>query len=252
MKLRVLFFAVFIPFCISAQKSGSILYKETMKIELPATVPKEIRDNMPKERNVNRVLIFNEQESTYKMGEQEDTDDELNMDNPGARMRMRMSRSGFGVNDLTYKNISDGTIADSKDLFGKQFLIKDTIQKHNWKVTGQKKQILSYLAMEATTIINDTVPVTAWFTPQLPVSNGPDTYHGLPGMILELDVDNGKRTIKTTSVELGDVSPESIARPTKGKEVTRDEFNTIMRQKMEEMREQRGNNRGNIRIIQND
>ena len=32
-----------------------------------------------------------------------------------------------------------------------------------------------------------TITVTAWYTPQISVSNGPDNYQGLPGLILEVN-----------------------------------------------------------------
>ena len=35
-----------------------------------------------------------------------------------------------------------------------------------------------------------TVNITAWFTPQIPVSTGPAKHGGLPGLILEVNTDN--------------------------------------------------------------
>jgi GLPGLI family protein len=37
------------------------------------------------------------------------------------------------------------------------------------------------------------VTITAWYTPEIPVSQGPEGYWGLPGLILE--VNDGKTTI---------------------------------------------------------
>ena len=39
----------------------------------------------------------------------------------------------------------------------------------------------------------ENVVTTAWYTPQIPVSNGPDDYQGLPGLILEIN--DGKKQL---------------------------------------------------------
>ena len=37
------------------------------------------------------------------------------------------------------------------------------------------------------------ITISAWYTPQIPVSAGPGNYHGLPGLILE--VNDGSETV---------------------------------------------------------
>jgi GLPGLI family protein len=89
------------------------------------------------------------------------------------------------------------------------------------------------------------VLVTAWFTPQIPVGNGPGEYAGLPGLILELNV--YRTTILCSKIVLNPSEAASIEPPKKGEEVTRAEFNAIVKEKMEEMRENfrgRGGRRG--------
>jgi len=79
------------------------------------------------------------------------------------------------------------------------------------------------------------VIVTAWFTPQIPVKNGPGEYAGLPGLILELSV--YRTTILCSKIIMNPKEAESITPPSKGKEVTREEYNLIVKEKMDEMRE---------------
>ncbi|MBX2829197.1 MAG: GLPGLI family protein [Flavobacteriaceae bacterium] len=84
------------------------------------------------------------------------------------------------------------------------------------------------------------VLVTAWFTPQIPVKNGPGEYGGLPGLILEMNVD--RTTILCSKIVLNPDETEEIKPPKTGKEVTREEYNAIVKKKTEEMRENwRGN-----------
>jgi GLPGLI family protein len=86
------------------------------------------------------------------------------------------------------------------------------------------------------------VTVTAWYTPQVPVSQGPGEYYGLPGLILEVNSD--RTTILCSKIVLNPDEKEKIKMPSKGKEVTRAEYNEIMTKKMEEMREMYGGRRG--------
>ena len=85
------------------------------------------------------------------------------------------------------------------------------------------------------------VLVTAWFTPQIPVKNGPGEYAGLPGLILEMNID--RTTILCSKIVLNPKEADPIEAPDKGKEVSREEYNKIIKAKMDEMRENwRGGN----------
>lgn len=90
--------------------------------------------------------------------------------------------------------------------------------------------------------------ITAWYTPEIPVNQGPDEYWGLPGLILE--VNDGRTTILCSKIVLNPKEQVTIKEPTKGKEVSQKEFNETVMEKMQEMRERfqndrnRGGNRG--------
>lgn len=94
--------------------------------------------------------------------------------------------------------------------------------------------------------VTDTSPVVAWFTTDIPVSAGPDVQGQLPGLILELDMANGRTFYKAL-----EISPKadlaSIKAPTKGKKVTTEEFRAETAKMIEEM--QKNNQGGNMRII---
>jgi GLPGLI family protein len=93
------------------------------------------------------------------------------------------------------------------------------------------------------------VIVTAWYTPMIPVQNGPGEYGGLPGLILEMNV--YRTTVLCSKIVLNPKEAEKIEAPSKGKEVTRKEYNLIVKEKMEEMRENfrgRGGRRGGGRF----
>jgi GLPGLI family protein len=89
------------------------------------------------------------------------------------------------------------------------------------------------------------IEVTAWFTPQIPVSNGPADFAGLPGLILELNV--YRTTLLCSKIVMNPKEAEKIEPPKKGKEVTREEYTKIVKEKTDELRENfrgRGGNGG--------
>ena len=89
------------------------------------------------------------------------------------------------------------------------------------------------------------ITVTAWYTPQIPVNQGPGEFWGLPGLILE--VNSGKTVILCTKIVINPQDKVEIKAPTKGKEVTKKEYNDIMKAKIEEMREMYGGRRSGMR-----
>jgi GLPGLI family protein len=92
------------------------------------------------------------------------------------------------------------------------------------------------------------VVVTAWYTPQIPVSQGPGDFWGLPGLILEIN--NGGMTVLCSKITLNPKDKVEIKRPTKGEKVSSAEFEAIMMKKLEEMNEMNrpaGNSNGNVR-----
>jgi GLPGLI family protein len=77
--------------------------------------------------------------------------------------------------------------------------------------------------------------ITAWYAPEIPVNQGPESYWGLPGLILE--VNDGRTTILCSKIVLNPKEKAKIEAPSKGKVVTQAEYDETVMKKMEEMRE---------------
>lgn len=208
------------------------------------------------------VLTFNKTESIYIEEEKLETPGQ----GPSGRFRGMMSNF---TNGNQYKNVKEKTFLQDQELFGKQFLIKDSLPKINWIMSGETKQIGKYICFKANTTMPDSsfdfskfrrrpensnhnedstktkenklinserlVKVEAWYTLQIPVSQGPGEYWGLPGLILEVNA--GKTTVLCSKIIMNPEEKEVIKKPSKGKEVTKIEYNVIMEKKMTEMRE---------------
>jgi GLPGLI family protein len=82
--------------------------------------------------------------------------------------------------------------------------------------------------------VKDTLQVTVWFTPEIPVSHGPENYFGLPGLILE--VQNLGRTLICEKIELNpSADPVVIELPSKGKEINLAEYKKMQEEGMKQM-----------------
>jgi GLPGLI family protein len=86
------------------------------------------------------------------------------------------------------------------------------------------------------------VTVTAWYTPEVPLNQGPGEYWGLPGLILEVSA--GQTTIVCSKIVMNPKDKTEINSPDKGKAVSQEEFDKIVNDKMEEMRERWGKGSG--------
>ena len=100
-------------------------------------------------------------------------------------------------------------------------------------VEGDFTQIEEKLSHNEEAREKKTITITAWYTPQIPVSAGPAGYHGLPGLILETN--DGSQTIICSKIVINPKKSNDIVEPKKGKKVTQKEFDLIMEKKMAEM-----------------
>lgn len=230
-------------------KQGKVVYEETMKLNFKFEgMTDEMRERLPKERKSKKILYFNENASSFQASKEQ-----AGAAVPGMRggghggrgMGMRMMFGGGGTDDKVYLNFSENLKVEQKEFMSRVFLIEGELAKDNWKLTGEQKMILDYPCMQASQITEkDTI--LAWFTPAIPVSAGPASYVNLPGLVLEVDINNGNRILKAQSVDLKELEKGLISKPKKGKKVTREEFMKIVDEKTKEMG---GENQGGRRVI---
>ncbi|KOS06340.1 hypothetical protein AM493_10075 [Flavobacterium akiainvivens] len=244
--------------------------------EITPEMRKQMEERMKKALEKTFILNFDRTASIYN--------EEEKLDAPGENGGFRMMANFMGGGGKLYKNVKDKTYAQEKEVFGKEFLISDSLHNIAWKMEGETKKIGAYTCYKATAVVPASqsdfrnmrpkseeqlkkeeeakkteetkegepkrtnfmdqmemakeITITAWYTPDIPVSQGPETYWGLPGLILE--VTDGRTTILCSKVVLNVKEKVTIKAPTKGKKVTQTEFDETVAKKMEEMREMGG------------
>ncbi len=239
---------------------GVATYKTDRKVnfKLDSTsvnsdMQKEIEAQMRKQFQKEFKLQFNQYESTWKQ------EVALNKPSiPSGNFIVNIAGTGGG-SDVLYKNTKENRFAEKTDLMGKIFLIQDALEKPDWKLIDETKGIGNYTCYKATwtqevkkiTYVNDkrqetdemeTRVITAWYTPEIPINNGPDNYWGLPGLILEVN-ENGDRLMLCSKIILNPKEVITIEEPKKGKKVNKKEYEEIAEKKAEEMMKRFQNNR---------
>ncbi|SHL59022.1 GLPGLI family protein [Flavobacterium xanthum] len=73
------------------------------------------------------------------------------------------------------------------------FNLKETLPSLNWKLIDESKTINGYACKKAittNTAFNSNQSIVAWYTDSIPVNDGPNHYQGLPGFIIQIEIDN--------------------------------------------------------------
>lgn len=157
-------------------------------------------------------LIFTEDKTLYKPGKEPE-----------------VQKTGFfespATENVVYKDLNQHTSVSQKQVFESQFLISDSIRALKWKLEPETRTIAGFECRKAITRICDSVVVVAFYTDEIVPSGGPESFSGLPGMILGLAVPRLYTTWFATKIEIiNDSDEKKIAPPAKGKKATQKEM----------------------------
>ena len=215
---------------------------------------KEVEARMKNRLEKSYVLSFNKEESVFIEEDQLDA--------------ISGATDSWGKNfapGKQYKNVKTNTQLQEQEFYGKKFLVNDVLQPIEWSLGSESKKIGNYSCFKATasipydeltwysfswdklrnstesdsTAVNEVkmTQIEAWYAPQIPVRHGPLDYWGLPGLILEVSANN--TTMLCSKIIINPDEIIEIEAPAKGKEVTKNEYQNIITNKMKEFRNNR-------------
>jgi GLPGLI family protein len=230
-------------------KQGTIIYERKTDMHRIIT-DEQMRAMIPQFRSSKHKLLFSDSVSVYKLVPEDEAPDPF-AGGGGNRMVFRPTGSDGG--DL-YKNFSEAKSVQANELGGKNYLIVDTIKQQPWKLGTETRQILGHTCHKASKKLTQPnavmrtvmmgpgssapttdstrpqtreVDVVAWYADDIISPVGPESHGQLPGVILQLDLDNGATVITATEVKQG-VDEKELKEPKKGKVVTRQEYQKIV------------------------
>ncbi len=239
-----------------AQKQEGVITFES-KINMHRTIKfggdnaEQMKAMMPEYRTSKMVLYFNENESLYKAPEAKEEDDEnqdINGGGNGVRMKFNTPKNEIYVNTAQSKKI------ELNDMFGKKFLIEDSLKTPKWKIETDIKKVAGFDCMKATLKTTGEKPqnIVAWFTSDISCASGPN-YVGLPGMILEINIDEGLQAYTAQSIDFRKLKSDELKAPSGGKKVSQAEYKKIREDRLKELGMPANGGGGAIKmIIKND
>ena len=250
---------------VTAQNfNGKAIYVSKSKMELgnwgarlSEAQKKQVAARLKNRLEKKYILTFNKQEASFK--------EETKID---AISGATDSWGAYFSRGEQYKNIKTTQLIQSQEFYGKRFLVKDNLYKIDWTLGTETKQIGAYTCYKAKAFIpnielnwynfswsdlrneentdsdkkENMVVVEAWYTSQIPLAHGPGEFWGLPGLILEVNVNN--TTLLCTEVTISKGEAVQIEAPDRGTEITKEKYSKTIRKKMAEMRNNRMRRRG--------
>jgi GLPGLI family protein len=116
-----------------------------------------------------------------------------------------------------YQNFNNSTRYMIKDMWGEEVHITDSLFQRKWQMTESTRKIGGYNCRKAVWRANDTTRIYAWFSYDIATSTGPESFNGLPGVILGLATEDGGIVYFAKKVELIKADEAQLVPPKKKK-----------------------------------
>jgi GLPGLI family protein len=104
-----------------------------------------------------------------------------------------------------FKNYPDGGLTNIANTFEQYYIYQEPLQVPSWVLLDDTLTVNGYFCKKAKTHFRGW-DYTAWYAPEIPVSDGPWKFSGLPGLIFKVEESNGYFSYECISVEKEDQS----------------------------------------------
>ncbi len=122
--------------------------------------------------------------------------------------------------NVIFDDLDRGRMVGQKAIFEQTFLVQDTLRTIKWKITDETRVIAGFNCRRANGLMMDSIYIVAFYTDEILTTGGPESFSGLPGMILGVALPHEHITWFATKVEAVPVSEAALIPPAKGKKVT--------------------------------
>lgn len=165
------------------------------------------KKTMPKFKTTYFDLYFSHNKTMYQPGRE-------NPDNN------KMWGDNVAQENVVYSELDSSRSTSQKKVFEEVFLIQDSTRRIQWKITDETRVIAGFQCRRANAIIMDSIYVVAFYTDDIIAPGGPESFTGLPGMILGISMPHQHVTWFATKVSAQPVTAGLLKAPAKGKKVT--------------------------------
>ncbi len=181
------------------------------------------KKTMPKFKVSYFDLLFTPNKTIYQPGRE-------NPDNNNGAMW----GGSIAEENIVYAELDSGRSTSQKKVFEELFLIQDSSRRIKWKITDENRVIAGFQCRRANAIIMDSIYVVAFYTDDIIATGGPESFTGLPGMILGISLPHQHVTWFATKVSAQPVTSSQLKIPVKGKKVTNATLKDSLKERMKD------------------
>ena len=234
--LIVISLAASLQILAQSAPGGRVIYTRTTTYHFTSTGNAEwdaFAKTLPDEGKFEKQLLFTPEHSLYDEGIA--SQENLPIEHQKALFFVNYGKDPKPILKRLFIDFHKEESFALKEFMTRDFRVKDSLERLAWKLQPERRKIGDYVCMKATAELEGDA-VTAWFTPEIPVPAGPAEYYGLPGLVLA--VERLDETIfLATTVDLSPPDPELLVPPSGGRLCTPEEFEQIVKEKVEEYRQ---------------
>lgn len=134
--------------------------------------------------------------------------------------------------NIVYSDLSKKASVIHKKVYGDEFLVQDSIRKIKWKITDESREIAGYKCRRANGIMLDSIYIVAFYSDDIWVSGGPESFNGLPGMILGVVLPHENLSWYATKVIDQAIPENDIVRPKGGAPISGKQLKSTLSEAM--------------------
>jgi GLPGLI family protein len=125
-----------------------------------------------------------------------------------------------------FKNYRDKKLTVIEFTLPHTFSYNEELEAQDWKLHGDTATVNGYLCRKATCTFRGR-NYEAWYAPEIPVSEGPWKFYGLPGLIFKVSDSSGYFSCECISFKNEDKTMDIYVDHEKVVKTTKDEFNRL-------------------------
>jgi len=223
MKASFVFLVSFISnqFCLHAQNTlyleqGKITYEKKENNfawldgnDMDANRKQALKESMPQFKQTYFDLFFKNGQTLWKPAPENQTSThEVDL------------FADLAAHNIVFTNLNVQNTVSEKKNFEQTYLIEDSTRKITWKFTDETRNIAGFECRRANALIMDSVYVIAFFTTDILTGGGPESFTGLPGMILGVVIPHEHITWFATKIYNEPITDLMLIPPVAGKKET--------------------------------
>lgn len=122
--------------------------------------------------------------------------------------------------NIVFSDLDKRQSISKKNVYDLSFLVSDSTRSIQWKITDETRTIAGFECRRANAVIMDSIYIVAFYTDEITTTGGPESFNGLPGMILGVAIPHEHITWFATKVFSETIADVNLIAPVKGKKTT--------------------------------